>query len=167
MVDIWFISDTHFNHSNILKFETKYGTKVRNFESVQQMDELITENWNKLVKPGDKIYHLGDVFFGDKDYFKRLWPRLNGRKRLVIGNHDDIKFLAVGGFFSKIYMWRIFKEQGFVCTHVPINQENFRKVELNLHGHTHEKGSPEGPYKSCCVEVTNYRPLHIDEIKAK
>lgn len=164
MADIWFISDTHFNHSNILTFKSEDGA-VRNFKDTHHMNETIIENWNRRVKPGDKVYHLGDVFFGSKEDFKQLWPRLNGKKRLIVGNHDDIKFLSSGGFFSKVCMWRIFKDHDFVCTHVPINEENFRKVSLNLHGHTHEKGSPKGPYLSCCVEMTNYKPLHIEEIK--
>jgi calcineurin-like phosphoesterase family protein len=156
MRDIWLISDTHFNHENILKFCRP------EFESVSHMNETIINNWNRVVKPGDKVYHLGDVFFGSKEDFKSLWPRLNGKKRLVVGNHDDIKFLSSGGFFSKVYMWRIFKEFDCVLTHVPINEENFRKVSLNIHGHTHEKGSPKGPYKSVCCELINYTPVNIE-----
>ena len=47
------------------------------------------ENWNSVVKKGDYVYHLGDVFFGSKETFPALWNRLNGSKRLIIGNHDD------------------------------------------------------------------------------
>jgi len=165
MRNIWFVSDTHFNHDNILMFSDLSGKPVRTFNSVEDMNETMIDNWNSRVVAGDKVYHLGDVFFGSKEKFRSLWPRLNGQKRLVVGNHDDIKYLAKGGFFSKLHMWRLFKEHGFVCTHVPIKEENFGKAKLNLHGHTHERGSPEGPYLSCCEEMTNYKPLHIDEIK--
>ena len=77
--DIWVISDTHFNHSNILTFSDKVGNPVRAFSSVEEMNEIMIDRWNSVVKPGDKVYHLGDVLFGDKEAFSRLWPRLNGR----------------------------------------------------------------------------------------
>ena len=120
--DIWVISDTHFNHDNILHFTDDMGNKTRGhlFSSIEDMNEHIIERWNSVVKPGDIIYHLGDVAFGNKDEFKKLWPRLNGRKRLIVGNHDDIKWLSSGGFFQKVSMWRVWTDHGLIFTHVPI-----------------------------------------------
>ena len=74
----------------------------RPFKNAEHMNELLADNWNSVVKPGDIVYHLGDVFMGDKEKFKAFWPRLNGKKRLIVGNHDEIKFLAAGAFFEKI-----------------------------------------------------------------
>lgn len=165
MSDIWLTSDTHFGHKNILTFEDKIGKPVRPFCSVEDMNETIIENWNSVVKAGDKVYHLGDVFFGPKEDFAKLWPRLNGSKRLVVGNHDDVKWLSAGGFFKKVMLWRIFKEHGLILSHVPMNQSCFRDSEINVHGHTHQQGSPEGPYKSVCVEMTNYKPVNIEELR--
>lgn len=166
MNDIWVTSDTHFNHQNILKFKEDDGvTPVRDFDSVQEMNETLIDNWNSVVKQGDKVYHLGDVFFGPKEEFKILWPRLNGKKRLIVGNHDDIKFLSQGNFFQKVYMWRLFKEFGIILTHVPINQDNFRVGSKNVHGHIHTKKSPNGPYQCVCVEQTNYTPVNIEDLR--
>jgi len=165
MIDIWVTSDTHFNHANMLNFKGEDGTPVRPFYNLQEMNETIIDNWNRVVKKGDKVYHLGDVFFGSKDDFKKLWPRLNGKKRLVVGNHDDIKFLSSGNFFQKVYMWRIFKEHGLILTHVPINQDNFRSGAKNVHGHVHTKKSPSGPYQCVCVEQTNYTPVNIESLR--
>lgn len=168
MKDIWVISDTHFSHQNILKFTDKDGELVRSFDDVNHMNQTMIDNWNRVVKPGDKVYHLGDVFFGDKEKFKSLWPRLNGSKRLVVGNHDDIKFLSSGGFFQKVMMWRVFRDHGLLLTHTPQHPAALtggRKDLLNVHGHIHQNKSPEGPYKCVCVEQTNYTPVHIEDLR--
>ena len=168
MRNIWVTSDTHFGHENILKFKDRDGKPVRDFESVEEMNETMVDRWNSVVKKGDKVYHLGDVFFGPKDDFKSLWPRLNGSKRLVVGNHDDIKFLSSGGFFPKVSMWRLFTEFGLLLTHTPQHQSALtgkRKGLLNVHGHIHQNLSPEGPYKCVCVEQTNYTPVNLEDLK--
>ena len=168
MSDIWVISDTHFGHSNILNFKDSEGNPVRDFSSVEEMNEVMIERWNSVVKAGDKVYHLGDVFFGSKDDFKVLWPRLNGSKRLVVGNHDDIKFLSSGGFFKKAMMWRVFTEFGLLLTHTPQHQSALtgrRTGLLNVHGHIHQNPSPEGPYKCVCVEQVDYTPVNIEELR--
>lgn len=166
--NIWVTSDTHFNHENILNFKDSEGNPVRPFGSVKEMNEALVENWNSVVKQGDKVYHLGDVFFGPKDEFKKLWPKLNGSKRLIVGNHDDIKFLSSGGFFQKVSMWRVFSEFGLLLTHTPQHQSALtgkRNGLLNVHGHIHQNPSPDGPYKCVCVEQTNYTPVNLEELK--
>lgn len=168
--NIWVISDTHFSHENILTFKNKYGSMVRDFTSVDEMNQVMIDRWNESVKPGDKVYHLGDVFFGSKENFKRLWAKLNGSKRLIVGNHDDIKFLSSGGMFQKIQMWRVFSEFGLILTHVPVHQSGLtgrRGGLLNIHGHIHSNPSPEGPYKCVCVEQTGYAPVNIEELRTK
>jgi calcineurin-like phosphoesterase family protein len=129
------------------------------------MNETMVDNWNRVVKPQDKIYHLGDVFFGAKEDFTKVWSRLNGKKRLIVGNHDDVKYLSQGNFFQKVYMWRIFKEFGVTLTHVPIHQSSLRHSVVNIHGHIHTKKSPDGPYKCVCVEQTGYTPVNLEELQ--
>lgn len=168
MADIFVISDTHFNHGNILRFEDKVGKPVRPFDTINIMNETMVENWNKVVKPGDKVYHLGDVFFGDKESFKLLWPRLMGRKRLVVGNHDDVRFLSSGGFFDKVMLWRKF--ENLLLTHVPVHPSTLGehrfsgKEMINVHGHIHQNKSPDGSYKCVCVEQVDYTPVNIEEL---
>lgn len=163
MSDIFVISDTHFSHTNFLKFTDTGGNLVRPFSSIQEMDEMMIDRWNSVVKQGDKVYHLGDVFFGDKDRFKRLWPRLKGSKRLIVGNHDDIIFLSQGGFFQKVMMWRKF--DNLLLTHVPVHPDTLRDTMTNIHGHIHEKPSPAGPYRCVSVEQINYTPVALEELK--
>jgi len=171
MSSIWVISDTHFSHSNILTFrDDTTRSFIREFDSVEHMNETMIENWNKVVKHGDKVYHLGDVFFGDKESFKSLWSRLNGSKRLIVGNHDDIKFLSSGGFFKKVQMWRQFSDMNIIMSHVPLHQnglfrsKNMDKPMLNVHGHIHQNKSPDGPYHCVCVEHTNYTPVNLEDL---
>lgn len=175
--DIWLISDTHFRHTNILKFtDGATGELIRgnSFANVDEMDQHMMEKWNSVVKPGDIVYHLGDVVIGDHNWFKSNWPKLHGSKRLIVGNHDDIKFLAGGGFFAKVQMWRMFPEFGLMLSHVPLHPSSLRRgapndpeapVLLNVHGHIHQNPSPEGPYKNVSVEAIDYTPVNIEELR--
>ena len=89
MRNIFVISDTHFFHKNILTFKNKDGELIRpGFSSVEEMNETIIDNWNKTVNDEDVIYHLGDFTFGSNNRIKDVAPRLKGRKRLLLGNHD-------------------------------------------------------------------------------
>ena len=169
--NIWVISDTHFNHENILKFTDRDGFIIRPFASVQQMDEHMVQKWNSVVKPGDKVYHLGDVFFGSKEYFKKLWPRLNGSKNLIVGNHDDIKFMSNGGFFKKVYMWRKLPEFNMLLTHVPVHdsvlgESRFNKQPYNnIHGHIYQNKSPSDRHVCVSVEQIGYTPINMEELR--
>jgi len=162
--DIWVTSDTHFQHASMLKWDT--SSRSRHFTSVEVMDEILVENWNSVAKPGDLVYHLGDVFFGSKDTFRKLWPRLNGGKRLVIGNHDDVKFLVNGEFFQKFYVTRVFKEFGVIFSHLPLHPNHMWGL-VNVHGHTHDNSAPTARHRCVCVEQTNYTPVHIDTLRVK
>jgi len=176
--DIWVISDTHFHHENILKFTNKSGSLIRGakFSNVNEMDEFILDRWNSIVKAGDIVYHLGDVMMGPKEKFMAFWPRLTGSKRLIVGNHDDIKFLSSGGFFKKVLMWRMFPEYGLLLSHVPLHPHSLYRgdrddpettIITNCHGHIHNNPSPPGPYFNASVENIDYTPIHIETIAAR
>lgn len=167
MSTIFFTSDTHFDHANFLRFTDDTGKKIRPFYSVEEMNETMIERWNSVVTVTDKVYHLGDVTFRTKD-FGRIGSRLNGHKRLLVGNHDDVKDMNLTRWFQKIHLWRIFKSENFVCTHIPIPKDQFRhKVHYNVHGHIHQNVIADPQYVNICVEQTNYTPLSMDEIKAR
>ena len=95
-----------------------------------------------------------------------------------MGNHDDIKFLAGGGFFAKVGMWRMFPEFGLMLSHVPLHESSLlRHVDktqgwpngcetlLNVHGHIHQNASPPGPYRNVSVEAIDYTPVNIEELR--
>jgi len=74
MPNIWIISDTHFQHENMLNFKSN-GVRFRGdvFSSQRDCDETMIQNWNSCVKPEDHVWHLGDVFMGSKEKFDRDW----------------------------------------------------------------------------------------------
>lgn len=165
MRTIFIISDTHFGHENILGFKLEDGSSVRSFSDVHDMNETMVENWNKVVGDTDIVYHLGDVFFGKGH---EVLPRLKGRKRLVVGNHDNPKSEHIQKHFQKIMLWREFSDFKCVLTHVPVHESSLFKRSYNLHGHIHN-GSHRGlledeRYINCCVEVNDYRPRAIEDI---
>ena len=167
--DIWLISDTHFNHSKILEF-TQGGRSIRPFSNVDEMNQVMLDNWASTVKPEDTIIHLGDVLFGlDKvDWLEKNFAKLPGKKRLVLGNHDNVKHLAP--FFKDIQLW--IELPGIICTHTPLHASTLEERHrwgdkgpgINAHGHIHSNPSPAGPYKCVCVEQINFTPIHIDEV---
>lgn len=166
MADIWFISDTHFCHENMYKFTKDDGSRVRaEFENSRQGDEYIVEQWNNYVKVQDKIYHLGDVTFQYNGLFNNIMARLNGHKRLIVGNHDKLNTTLMR-WFEKVELWTggKFKKHGFVASHIPLREDQMRKVEYNVHGHTHYNLLNNPRYVNVCVECTGYRPIHIDEL---
>jgi len=79
---LYFTSDTHFGHKNIIGFCN------RPFESIEEHDKALIDNWNSVVNPHDTVFHLGDFAFGGFPFWKEIRDQLNGNIILVIGNHD-------------------------------------------------------------------------------
>lgn len=160
-MDTWFTSDTHFGHANVIDYCD------RPFEDVEEMDAEMVRRWNALVKPGDRVYHLGDFAWTLKRA-REIRPQLNGTIRLIIGNHDDIKGLVTAGLFQRVEFWRHFREHGFTATHLPLRREQLRHGDWNVHGHTHNNDEASEPFHiNICVEHTAYAPLHLEEVLNK
>lgn len=170
--DIWIVSDTHFNHGNIIRYCD------RPFHTAREMDDVMVDRWNSVVKDGDIVYHLGDVYFGGgaaDGYIGSLLARLRGRKRLILGNHDNGKDQKLQQVFQKIDVWRMFPEFGLLLTHVPVHESSlFRGATgnekdpaklLNIHGHIHTQKSPSKDHRCVCVEQIDYTPVHIEELR--
>ena len=140
MSNIWLTSDTHFLHTRLFVWQ------ARGFQSIDEMNEAIIERWNKVVKSGDIVYHLGDVMLGaDLQAGLNLVSKLNGVKYLAYGNHDSearLKAFADNHLFEDIQIGYRIKAPGkrsCILTHFPTitaNGENTRII--NLFGHTHQ-----------------------------
>lgn len=161
---IWVISDTHFSHANFLTFTDVSGAQIRPFASVQEMDECMVERWNSVVRPSDHVYHLGDVAMRKEHLV--IVKRLTGKKRLLRGNHDIYRtsdYLEAG--FQEIHGCRVLADMVF--THIPIHPDSLGRFVANVHGHIHERQSPAGAYVNVCVEQTAYRPITLEEVRAR
>ena len=163
----WFISDTHFFHTNILKFTDDRGFRIRKFDTLDQMHEHMVHSWNKVVAPNDYVYHLGDVTFQYHRPFQELMYSLNGDKRLIVGNHDKLKQEGLLKHFSKVMFWHGFKDEGFTASHMPLRLDGLRDGSFNVHGHIHQNSLDDPHYINVSVEVRDYTPVHMDTILAE
>lgn len=166
MRDLFVVSDTHFNHKNILNFEDGHHIKFRGelFESVEHMNETMIENWNRVVGVSDHVYHLGDVYFGHRDDADKILARLNGKKRLILGNHDDGKCPVLQRHFQKIMMWRFVPELDLLLSHTPQHESSLYKVTYNVHGHIHQNDAPTTRHVNVSVEKTSYAPVLLEDV---
>ena len=169
MANTFFISDTHFGHAKMLTFTNSDGTLVRpEFSNVEEMDEFMVERWNSVVRPQDKVYHLGDVVIRRQNL--SILERLNGTKRLILGNHDIFDLKDYSKYFKKIYAMR--KLDDMVLTHIPLHPESVNRFGLNVHGHIHRNTVrqynsefADTRYFNVSVEMINYTPISIDEVR--
>lgn len=99
----FFTSDTHFGHENIIRYCN------RPFATTEEMNKALIHNWNKVVKPEDTVFHLGDFAIGGSAVWNDMLSALNGKIYLIKGNHD-IKNLRTGyidkfeGIYSQLYI---------------------------------------------------------------
>ena len=170
MPNVFLVSDTHFGHKNICKFIGPDGvTPLRPWDDVDEMDEALVKNWNEVVRPSDKVYHLGDVAINKKHL--STVGRLNGDKVLVKGNHDRFKLEEYTPYFSDIKGCHEMK--GMVLTHVPIHPDGLNRFPVNVHGHLHayrvkmHYEEIDYRYFNVSVEQINYRPISLDELRKR
>jgi calcineurin-like phosphoesterase family protein len=160
--NIWFTSDQHYFHKNIIKY------CKRPFQTIEEMNETLIENYNKLVKPNDIVYHLGDFSFALFPQAESIFNRLNGSKFLIEGNHDSNSVFRLK--WTKVAMYKELGTQNntFVLFHYPMASWNkaFHGT-IHLHGHTHHNLSNNG-LRRIDVGVDgvgyNYSPLNIDQL---
>lgn len=157
-------SDTHFGHARIIEL------CQRPFASVEEMDEIMVERWNRVVGPRDEVWHLGD-FAHHSVNMARLFDRLNGRKNLIVGNHDNDE-TAESGWLAVEQMHTIkLNKRKIVLCHYPIEEwDGFFRGSLHAHGHQHKKtrttlfvdGRPRR--SDVGVDANGFFPVAADEL---
>lgn len=135
MGKIFYISDLHLGHKNAIRFDN------RPWPTIEAMDEGIIENWNKKVSNEDTVYILGDIsWYRDAKKTATLLKRLNGKKILLKGNHDNLRSSEVAACFAEIYDYHEIKDGDYniVLCHYPILfYKNNRHGWIHLYGHLH------------------------------
>ena len=159
----FFTADTHFGHSAIIKLCN------RPFRSLAEMNEGLIANWNAVVGPEDRVFHLGDFCFKGSKLAMETLPKLQGRITFVRGNHDtentarldrweachDIIELKHGG------------KRLVLCHYPMLEWPGAWRGAIHLHGHTHGRIGPNARRCDVGVDVWDYRPVTIEEIEAR
>lgn len=161
---IWFTSDTHFFHKNIIEYSK------RPYDSVEEMNEKLILNWNSVVQPTDTVYHLGDFGFAPKVKLESVFNRLNGQKFLLRGNHDDDAEKLGWGWVKERYELYVREpeKQMIVLSHYAHKVWNkSHHGSIMLFGHSH--GSLQGDSQSLDVGVDcwDYTPVGLEDIKRR
>ena len=147
---IWFTSDWHLGHNNIIRYCN------RPFKSCEEMDGAIILNFNELVDDEDTTYFLGDFCFHKN--VKEWIDKLKGNKVFIWGNHDKNqlfksfpKEIVYEGFGVTVHM-----------THYPADSK--QGYDLRLCGHVHEKWKHTGDIINVGVDVWDFKPVNIKEL---
>lgn len=168
---IFFTSDHHFGHRNIIKYEN------RPFKSVEEMDEELINRWNSVVKKNDAVYHLGDFTLGNRKNAQDYFPKLNGRI-FILGNfwHHDARWIqhAENFYVSKDDVYVVIlppivvlEKPTIVLCHYPFAVWDRKHYgSIHLHGHSHCKYIP--PKDDLCFDVGvdcwDFYPVTLDQI---
>ena len=138
----WAISDTHFNHKNILEY-----TK-RPYATLEQMNRALIELWVANVQPDDYVIHCGDFFMGRSDDAPAIFNRLTGRIVLTPGNHDKLLFKTKLNERMCVVDKLLEVQVGGDCVvacHFPLDVwNNAHKGWFHIHGHSHGSSKPVG-----------------------
>lgn len=176
MSEIYFTSDLHMMHNKGFLFEP------RGFSNERDMCEALVENWNKIVKPDDIVYDLGDIALSDVQEAAKYIKKLNGKHFWIRGNHDTnnkVDYL-MDTCWDKLYFagWADmlkYNKYHFYMSHYPAltanyDDKKFSQHVINLHGHTHQQTNwlqLDNPFMyHVGVDSHNNTPVHIDEVLA-
>jgi calcineurin-like phosphoesterase family protein len=162
MRNTFYISDTHYGHDKCCTvFKRPDGSPLRPFSCAAQLDEIMVQRWNSVVRPGDRVFHLGDVVINRR--FLQILNRLNGDKRLIMGNHDIFDHNDYLKYFNRIH--GCMKVDKLWLTHIPVHIDSVPHWALaNVHGHIHALEIPHGKYFNVSVEQIDYTPIEHDEL---
>lgn len=171
--DVFFTSDTHFNHASIIKY------CGRPYGSVEEMDESLIANWNSVVPKDGIVFHLGDfAFCGASGWYSKYISRLNGRKVIIFGNHDKHNRLnaerpirGVDGIYDMLVI-NVDGQEIIMCHYPFLTWYNIERGCWDLYGHFHTNpsighvldGAKPLQY-DVGVDNNEYRPISFYELK--
>ena len=162
---IFLIGDCHFGHRNIIKYCN------RPFKDVADMTEKLIKNWNSVVGNNVIVYVVGDFALCGKQKIIEICQRLNGRKRLILGNHDGASIATYReAGFEFVYNHPIVLDDFYIISHVPMVGISINATFANIFAHVHDNPT----YRDCscrgfCVsaERIDYTPIDFEIIKQR
>lgn len=181
--DVWFTSDTHFDHRMMAQ-------DIRGFESKKDHDEALVQYWNETVRPNDIVWHLGDVGMGPIARWGSNIDQLHGEIHLVLGNHDEAwagnrdahrkrwQWLDHGFASMQEFARRKVNGSTVLLSHFPYagyegysdhqGDTRFKQFRLPdygewlLHGHTHQKAHGQAKMIHVGMDAHNLRPVSLE-----
>lgn len=159
MNETFLIADTHFDHINVLKYNN------RPWNNIDDMNQGLIENWNKVVGKKDKVIIVGDFAFKRHGYFLNA---LKGKKDLIIGSHDKMK-QTIYKQFSNVYDIGYYKlhDRYFVCCHTCLrvwDKSHYGSILCYGHSHSRLKTFNLSFDVGVDVKINNYSPVNSLEI---
>lgn len=168
---IYIISDLHFSHTNIIKYCN------RPFSDAHEMNKVMTERWNSVVKPEDTVIVVGDFALTNVETQKTILAKLNGTKILVQGNHDKNPQAMLQIGFSLVVDSMILKDSNgevLFFTHHPLDIQRETILDnigadYHVHGHVHNKTPLYHAKRSINVSCENldYTPIELNKLVAR
>lgn len=164
----YYISDLHFNHVNVTDEGRNFDN--RPFKTVQEMNKILCENWNKVVTPNDTVYVLGDCFWTADNNIYEDFRKLHGNKVLIKGNHCRIN-PETKSLFQTICDYREMKDTvdgntySLVLSHYPIMMwKGQHRGAIHLYGHVHNSHE-DMLYNKFLKEMEDYAKSNGNEEK--
>ena len=166
---IYFTSDQHFCHANIIKMCD------RPFADVDEMNDTLIANWNAVIGDADEVYILGDLMYkGSAQKANWIFRQLKGVKYLIMGNHD--KYLADPQFDSSVFTWVKsyheieYRDARFILFHYPILEwAHYWRKSAHLYGHNHHQREPVSEHWdkhaiNVSVDVNGFFPISAEDV---
>ncbi len=172
--DVYFTSDTHFSHYNIMKYTS------RPFNTTHEMNEAMIENWNKVVPANGIVFHLGDFAWKQVETWKEIREKLNGKIHLIYGNHDEKLLKQIKDLFEEITNYKEINIddldstysnglQNIVLFHYPIRSWNrMFHGSFHLSGHCHPKTQQANEHEAWMdvgVDANDFTPVSYQQVK--
>lgn len=174
---LWFSSDFHLNHGNIIKYSH------RPFSSVEDMNKTIIDNCNAVIKSNDTFYFLGDWAFTNNGRISsaiEFAEQINCKKiHFILGNHDhavrrnkeqlvkDRIFLSVQDFLELDVSGYTEATSKIVLCHYALrvwNKSHYGTYHLYAHSHGSLADDPHSRSFDCGVDTNNFRPYSLDDV---
>lgn len=158
---IWVCADLHLNHKNVIHMG-------RDFPTLEDHNNFVIEQYNKVVHDDDLVYILGDLVFSPAAPAIELVKRLKGRKILILGNHDRLtnaQYREMG--IIEVINHPVYYSSSIILSHEPVIEAFNNPYVYNIHGHLHHSYIDAENYINVNIEMNDYKPVDLRILQEK